>query len=106
MYADDALVAAGRYASAVFQPSVCSVTGVVLISLGRGFFLPYFNLYFVKHLGASPALFGVIDGTANALTALLTLGAPWLAVRIGKINTIAITRLIGIPLLLAIVLTG
>jgi len=79
---------------------------VVLISLGRGFFLPYFNLYFVKHLGASPALFGVIDGTANALTALLTLGAPWLAARIGKINTIAITRLIGIPLLLAIGLTG
>lgn len=79
---------------------------VVLISLGRGFFLPYFNLYFVKHLGASPALFGVIDGTANALTALLTLGAPWLAARIGKINTIALTRLIGIPILLAIGLTG
>jgi MFS family permease len=79
---------------------------VTLISLGRGFFVPYFNLYFVKHLGASPALFGVIDGTANALTALLTLGAPWLAARIGKINTITITRLAGIPLLLAIGFTG
>ena len=90
----------------LFSPLTALLLVVVLISLGRGFFLPYFNLYFVKHLGASPALFGIIDGTANALTALLTLGAPWLAMRIGKINTIAITRLIGIPLLLAIGLTG
>jgi MFS family permease len=89
-----------------FSPLSALLLVVVLISLGRGFFLPYFNLYFVKHLGASPALFGVIDGTANALTALLTLGAPWLAARIGKINTIAMTRLIGIPLLLAVGLTG
>jgi MFS family permease len=89
-----------------FSPLSALLLVVVLISLGRGFFLPYFNLYFVKHLGASPALFGVIDGTANALTALSTLGAPWLAARIGKINTVAITRLIGIPILLAIGLTG
>ena len=89
-----------------FSPLTALLLVVVLISLGRGFFVPYFNLYFVKHLGASPALFGIIDGTANALTALLTLGAPWLAMRIGKINTIAITRLIGIPILLAIGFTG
>jgi MFS family permease len=92
---------------AIFRsPLTILLLVVVLISLGRGFFVPYFNLYFVKHLGASPALFGVIDGTANALTALLTLGAPWLAARIGKINTITITRLAGIPLLLAIGFTG
>jgi MFS family permease len=97
---------AQRWRTLFFSPLSALLLVVVLISLGRGFFLPYFNLYFVKHLGASPALFGVIDGTANALTALLTLGAPWLAARIGKINTIAITRLIGIPLLLAIGLTG
>ncbi len=90
----------------LFSPPTILVLVVALISLGRGFFLPYFNLYFVKHLGASPALFGIIDGTANALTALLTLGAPWLAARIGKINAITITRLVGIPLLLAISFTS
>jgi MFS family permease len=88
------------------SPLTVLVLVVALISIGRGFFLPYFNLYFVKHLGASPALFGVIDGSANALTALLTLGAPWLAARIGRINMITITRLVGIPLLLAIGFTG
>src|SRR5438876_6049418 len=89
-----------------FAPLTVLIPVVALISFGRGFFVPYFNLYFVKHLGASPALFGVIDGTANALTALLTLGTPWLAARIGKINTITITRMAGIPLLLAIGFTG
>ena len=78
----------------------------VLIGLGTGLFVPYFNLYFVKQLKASPALFGVIDGTANGINALLTLLAPLLAARIGKITTITVTRLLSIPLLLTIGLTN
>lgn len=78
----------------------------VLIGLGAGLFIPYFNIYFVKYLGASSALFGLIDGGANAINALLTLLAPWLAMRIGKINTITVTRLLSIPLLLTIGLTN
>lgn len=77
-----------------------------LIGLGAGLFIPYFNLYFVQHLHASSALFGLIDGGANAVNALLTLLAPWLAQRIGKIPTIAFTRLLSIPLLLIIGLTS
>jgi len=73
-----------------------------LVGLGAGLFIPYFNIYFVKSLGASPALFGVIDGGANAINACLLLLAPWLAARIGKINTITITRSLAIPLLLTI----
>ena len=77
----------------------------VFTGLGAGLFIPYFNIYFVQHLRASPALFGLIDGGANAITALLTLTAPWFARRIGKINTITLTRLASIPLLLTIGLT-
>jgi MFS family permease len=77
-----------------------------LTGLGAGLFIPYFNIYFVQHLNASPALFGLIDGGANAITALLTLTAPRLAKRIGNINTITLTRLASIPLLLIIGLTG
>src|ERR1019366_5278367 len=41
---------------AIFRsPLTMLLLVVALISLGRGFFVPYFNLYFVKHLGASPA---------------------------------------------------
>jgi MFS family permease len=76
------------------------------VGFGAGLFIPYFNVYFVKHLGASSALFGLIDGGANAINALFTLLAPWLAMRIGKISTITFTRLLSIPLLLTIGLTN
>jgi MFS family permease len=78
----------------------------VLIGLGAGLFIPYFNVYFVQHLHASSALFGLIDGGATAITALLTLAAPLLALRLGKVNTIVLTQLASIPLLLTVGLTG
>jgi MFS family permease len=78
----------------------------VLTGFGAGLFIPYFNIYFVQHLNASPALFGLIDGGANAITALLTLTAPRLAKRFGRINAITLTRLASIPLLLIIGLTS
>jgi len=78
----------------------------LLTGFGAGLFVPYFNIYFVQHLNASPALFGLIDGGANAITALFTLVAPLLARRVGKINTIALTRLASIPILLTIGLTS
>ncbi len=78
----------------------------IFTGLGAGLFIPYFNIYFVQHLRASPALFGLVDGGANAITALLTLVAPWLAKRLGRINAITLTRLASIPLLLTVGLTG
>jgi MFS family permease len=78
----------------------------IFTGLGAGLFIPYFNIYFVQHLKASPSLFGLIDGGANAITALLTLVSPLLAKRLGRINTITLTRLASIPLLLTIGLTG
>lgn len=84
------------------SPVVVLTVVQVLIGLGAGLFVPYFNLYFVHYLGASSALFGVIDGGANAFNALLTLLAPLLAARIGKINTITFTRMVSVPLLLII----
>ncbi|MDQ2717247.1 MAG: MFS transporter [Chloroflexota bacterium] len=73
-----------------------------LIGLGAGLFIPYFNLYFVQHLGAPSWLFGLIDGAATGLTALSTLAAPWLAARLGKIKAIALAQLASIPLLVAL----
>jgi MFS family permease len=78
----------------------------LLTGLGAGLFIPYFSIFFVHSLKASSALFGLIDGGANGLTALTTLTAPWLAARIGRVNAIALTRLLSIPLLLIIGLTG
>ncbi len=75
------------------------------IGAGAGLFFPYFNIYFVQQLNASPALFGLLSAGATAITALLTLIAPWLARRIGKVNSIVSTQVSSIPLLVTIGLT-
>lgn len=86
----------------VHTPFFALVLVQTLTGLGAGLLIPYFNLFFVRHLQAQPALFGLIDGAANGLTALTTLLAPWLARRLGRVNSIALTRLCSLPLLLAI----
>ncbi len=90
----------------VQSPFFILVLVQILTGLGAGLLLPYFNLFFVRHLHANSALFGLIDGAANGLTALTTLLAPWLARRIGRINAITLTRLLSLPILLAIGFTG
>ncbi len=92
---------------ALFSSPIFLLTLVqVFIGLGAGLFIPYTNLYFVQHLKASSWLFGLIDGGATALTALFTLAAPFLAIRLGRVNSIALTQLASIPLLLTIGLTS
>jgi MFS family permease len=79
------------------------MTGVnILFGLGAGLLLPYFSLFFVQHLGATSALFGVVDGAANVLNAIAILLAPWIAMRIGRVATILLPRLLGIPIMLCI----
>ncbi len=84
------------------SPILLLVLVQALIGTGAGLFIPYFNIYFVQYLKASTALFGLLNGGATAITALLTLGAPWLARRIGKVNSIALTQLSSIPLLVTL----
>lgn len=88
------------------SPFFALVLVQTLTGLGAGLIIPYFNLFFVRHLHASSALFGLIDGSANGLTALTTLGAPWLARKLGRVNSIAWTRLCSLPLLLAVGFAG
>lgn len=89
----------------VFSPIFLLILVQVMIGAGAGLFIPYFNIYFVQGLKASPALFGLLNGGATAITALLTLVAPWLARRMGKINTVVVTQVSSIPLLITIGLT-
>jgi predicted MFS family arabinose efflux permease len=90
----------------MLSPFLALVLVQTLTGLGAGLIIPYFNLFFVRHLQASSVLFGLIDGAANGLTALTTLCAPWLARRLGRVNSIILTRLCSLPLLLTIGLTG
>ena len=95
-----------RWSSAIASPLLALIGVEVFMGFGAGLFLPYFNVYFVQHLGASSALFGLIDATANTLNALATLLAPLLALRYGKVMITTVTRLLSIPLMLLVGLTG
>jgi predicted MFS family arabinose efflux permease len=101
-----AWVRPARLRALLRSPFFALVLVQTLTGLGAGLIIPYFNLFFVRHLHASSALFGLIDGAANGLTALTTLGAPWLARRLGRVNSIAWTRLCSLPLLLTVGFAG
>ena len=90
----------------VMNPLVVMTLFFLLLGMGAGMIIPYFNLYFVQHLGASSALFGIIDGCANGFNALCTLLAPLLMLRIGRMRTLLFTRFVSLPIMLVIGLTS
>jgi MFS family permease len=76
-----------------------------LIGLGAGLFIPYFNLYFVQHLGLSTDLYGLITAGATLLMALTTLAGPFFAAKLGKVRGAVIAHLASLPLLFTLGLT-
>lgn len=72
----------------------------VSVALGAGFVLPLLNVFFHQELG-SPAL--EIGTTFAAGEAFLVVGsflAPLLAARLGKVNSVVVTRMMSIPFIL------
>jgi MFS family permease len=69
------------------------------IGLGAGLFIPYFNLYFVQHLGVSTELYGLITAVSTALMAVTTLAGPFFAARLGKVRAAVIGHLVSLPFL-------
>jgi MFS family permease len=72
-----------------------------LTGIGNGLLLPYVGLFFVEHLGANSALFGLVRGSSDAVLAFGTLLAPLMVMRIGRLNTIVVTSLLALPVLLS-----
>jgi MFS family permease len=70
-----------------------------LIGLGAGLFIPYFNLYFVQHLGISTIVYGLITAISTALMAVTTLAGPFFAARLGKVRAAVIGHLVSLPAL-------
>jgi MFS family permease len=89
-------------AAACPSPLIIMTGAYVLGGLGSGILFPYVGLFFVEHLRASSALFGIISGSSNAILAFATLLAPWMVMRIGRLKTIVFTSLLALPVLLCI----
>jgi MFS family permease len=73
-----------------------------LIGLGAGLFIPYFNLYFVQHLGVSTEVYGLITAISTALMALTTLAGPFFAARLGNVRAAVLGHMISLPFLVVL----
>ena len=73
-----------------------------LIRVGGNLFLPYLNVYFVNHLGASEAVYGAMRSTERAVVVAATLLVAVLVRRFGPIAVIVVTQLLSVPLLLTV----
>lgn len=71
-----------------------------LLGFGAGLWFPYFNIYVVKHLGASTLYYGALTASATVLLAAASLIAAPVSARFGKVRTIVIVHLCALPFLM------
>jgi len=63
-----------------------------IVAFGAGMFVPLMTRWFHLAYGISDALSGPLVGTANILIGFATISAPYLAKRIGLVNSIVTTQ--------------
>ena len=88
----------------LFSPLVIMAAATFLAALGTGLFYPYMGLYFVKHLGANSALFGLVSGASSAILAFAVLLSPWMVMRMGRLKTIVVTNFLALPALIVMII--
>lgn len=71
-----------------------------LISWGAALLIPYLNLYFRERFGLDNRALGALFAGFDVATGLASLTGPALAARLGKMRAVAVTRAIGVPMLL------
>ncbi len=74
-----------------------------LVGFAMGFSAPFYNLFFDQHLNATTTQIGMIFAVGSIASALLTLFTPLIVQRWGRVRTVTLVKLLGIP---ALVLLG
>lgn len=74
----------------------------VLIGLGAGFALPLLNVFFKQNLGSPEVEIGATFAAGQAFLVVGSFLAPFMAARLGKVKSVALTRLASIPFILLI----
>lgn len=71
-----------------------------LVAFGMGFSAPFFNIFFEQHLKASTDQIGLIFALASVLTAVVMLFVPMVVQRLGRVRTVTLVKLLGVPSLI------
>ncbi|MDP3058134.1 MAG: MFS transporter, partial [bacterium] len=78
----------------------------IFIGFGAGLVIPFMNVFLARRLAASSAQIGYIFSLEALWITIAVLAAPLLSARYGKIGTTIVTRVISVPILLGIALSG
>lgn len=68
-----------------------------LVGFALGFSAPFFNVFFAEHLQASTRQIGLVFALASIASAVFTLFIPIVVRRFGRVRTVAMVKLLGIP---------
>ena len=71
-----------------------------LVAFGMGFSAPFFNVFFEQNLKASTDQIGLIFALASVMTAVVMLFVPILVQRFGRVRTVTLVKLLGVPSLI------
>ena len=74
----------------------------VLIALGAGFVLPLMSVFFNQSLGSPEVEIGATFAAGETFLVVGSFLAPFVATRLGKVNSVVVTRLASIPFILLI----
>jgi MFS family permease len=74
-------------------------TTVVIIGLGAGTIVMFFNIFFDRVYTIDASLIGIIFGLNTVVLAVGNFASPVLADRIGKVKTIVLTQGVSVPFL-------
>lgn len=98
----------GAASSALTRTALSSAVRIALpfmisplfISCGASLFIPFLNLYFRQQYAASDGALGLIFALIGFATGAATLATPLLARRLGKMGSVVLSQVLGIPCLL------
>lgn len=74
----------------------------LLLGLGAGLIMPFFNLYFARRYHASASQIGIYFSVSQVITLVATLAGPLIARRMGKLRAIVLLQLLSLPFLLTL----
>lgn len=89
------------------SPAVLKFTLITLIiGMGSGMIVPYFNVYFTRIVHASVFATGLVFAVASLFMVAGFVSIPWLSGRIGRARSAVITQVASLPFLLLMAITG
>ncbi len=74
----------------------------LLIGLGAGLVVPFFNLYFYKRFDCTSQQIGLFQSIAHGMMAVAALAGPILAEKLGRLRTIVGIQLASLPFFFAL----